>query len=128
MKLKQNSRCSISEHDEQAALFYYLAHHPDLWVVFAIPNGGVRNKVTAAKLKREGVTAGVWDIFVPIPAAAFHGLFIEMKFGKNKLTQSQIKFGKQMVENGYKCLVCYNAIEAYNAIVKYLDIASKFEF
>jgi len=31
---------------------------------FAVPNGGLRNKLTAIKLKREGVMAGVSDIIV----------------------------------------------------------------
>jgi len=33
------------------------------------------------------VKAGIWDIFVPIPAKGFHGMFVEMKFGSNRLTK-----------------------------------------
>lgn len=33
--------------------------------IFAIPNGGYRGAATAGKLKAEGVTAGVPDLFIP---------------------------------------------------------------
>jgi len=35
--------------------------------IFAIPNGGKRNRIEAAKLKRQGVKPGVPDIFLPAP-------------------------------------------------------------
>lgn len=52
---------------------------PELHDMFAIPNGGLRDKITAGNLKREGVKAGVPDIFLPIPRGGYHGLFVEMK-------------------------------------------------
>jgi hypothetical protein len=49
-----------SEHDEQVALFemirLYQTKYPPLKNCFAIPNGGLRHKVVAAKLKAEGVS------------------------------------------------------------------------
>lgn len=110
----------MSEHTEQVALFNMLLYHPDLWVVFAVPNGGLRNKRTAINLKHEGVKAGIWDIFVPIPANGYHGMYVEMKFGKNKLTAEQMQFGKAMIEYGYRCKVAYSAEEAYTEIMEYL--------
>ena len=48
-----------SEEEEQAALFEWAAwklqRWPELGLLFHIPNGGLRNKVTAAKLKSVGV-------------------------------------------------------------------------
>ena len=87
--------------------------------IHAIPNGGLRNKKTAITLKKEGVKSGVWDIFVPIPANGFSGMYIEMKFGKNKLTENQIEFRKNL-EQFYKFEVCYDWIEARNIIDNYL--------
>ena len=59
------------EHRIQAALFewakYASAKHPGLKLMFAIPNGGARDAVTGAMLKREGVKPGVPDIFLPMP-------------------------------------------------------------
>jgi hypothetical protein len=54
----------------------------------AIANGGKRDKITAAKLKAEGVKPGVPDIFLPVPMPMsglnrwdrrYCGLYIEMK-------------------------------------------------
>lgn len=47
--------------------------------MFAIPNGGLRDKITASKLKTEGVKKGVPDIFLPLPMPGYAGLFIELK-------------------------------------------------
>jgi hypothetical protein len=53
---------------------------PELRRMFAIPNGGFRDKITAAKLKAEGVKKGVPDIFLPVTILpAYAGLFIELK-------------------------------------------------
>lgn len=117
------------EHDEQVALFNTLAlyeeKYPELKWIFAIPNGGKRPINTARKMKAEGVKAGVWDIFVPFcndyPEFTC-GLFIEMKFGNNKLTDTQKKFREGIGEVDYEWAVCYSFIEACHAIGNYLNI------
>ena len=72
-----------SEHVEQVRLFqwahYASAAHPELRLLFAIPNGGARHKAVAAKLKAEGVRSGVPDVALPVPRGRWHGLFIELK-------------------------------------------------
>lgn len=79
-------------------------------ILFAVPNGGLRNKRVAATLKREGVRAGVADLF--FAKAKYldinnekwldrHGLFIEMKVGKGKQTEAQIAFEKAVTAQGY---------------------------
>lgn len=64
---------------------------PELEWMHAIPNGGQRDKRTAAKLKSEGVKRGVLDVFLPVPVrhnemvdfsfypVRYCGLWIEMK-------------------------------------------------
>ena len=46
--------------------------------VFAIPNGGSRDRREAARMTAQGVKPGVPDLFIPRAAGKFHGLFIEM--------------------------------------------------
>jgi len=59
---------------EQINFFLWVKfNHPNL-IIFSIPNGALRNKAVAAKLKREGVMPGVSDIFCPELK-----LWIEMK-------------------------------------------------
>jgi hypothetical protein len=115
-----------SEHAQQTALFCWAAMptiqrlYPELKFMFAIPNGGERNKIVAGNLKAEGVRAGVWDIFLPIPVRLSHGMFIEMKVDNNGLTAEQKTFGLFILANHYETAVCYNWQDAVRAIVQYL--------
>ena len=115
-----------SEDGHQAALFCWIQQNkndprlPGIDRMFAIPNGGLRNKATAGKLRAEGVRAGVADVFVPIPSGGYHGLFLEMKFGRNKLTELQKEFQNYATQQGYCCKVAYSAEEAIEIIDYYL--------
>jgi len=115
----------MSEHDEQAALIHWKRlneeYIPELRMLYAIPNGGLRNKRVARKLKAEGVEAGVWDLALDVPRGGYHGLRIEMKYGKNKLTPAQRRWGALYREYGYQTAVCYDWIEAKQAILLYLE-------
>lgn len=116
----------MSEHDEQAELFAWAEFaakwHPDLQRMFAIPNGGLRHKAVAAKLKAEGVKAGVLDVFLPAARGGFYGLFVEMKYGKNKPTIDQKWWLENLSLGGYKTTVCYSATQAKDVIEKYLAL------
>lgn len=87
--------------------------------VFHIPNEGKRSKVVGSILKQMGLRSGVPDLFVPIPKGDYHGLFIEMKYGKNKLTEEQKKWVGLLRDSGYACVVCYSAEKAIAAILNY---------
>jgi len=112
----------MSEHDEQATLFAIASYRPELRWMFAIPNGGYRTKATAGKMAAEGLKAGIADVFVPIPSKDYHGLFIEMKFGRNKLTELQQEFFEYATQQGYLCKVAYSADEAIEIIDDYLGL------
>ena len=73
------------------------------------------------KLKQEGLRPGALDLFVPIPRGNHMGFFIEMKYGKNKLTEEQKDFIKGVEEQGYLTAVCYSAEEAIDWLERYLD-------
>ena len=116
-----------SEHAEQAALFQWAAllegRLPELATIFAIPNGGARHPAVAAKLRAEGVKAGVWDAFLATPRGGLHGLWIEMKVERNGLTPAQMVWRLTMEASGYRCVVCYSWCEAARAICAYLGVA-----
>ena len=85
------------------------------------PKWGRRHIGTAIKLKQEGVTAGVSDLFLMIPANGLHGLFIEMKKDKSaKLQQNQIDFLNLAESMGYGAEVAYGFEEGQKIIQKYL--------
>ena len=100
------------EHDEQVLLFskarLYEGQYPELVLLFAIPNGGLRNKVVAKKLKAEGVKAGVLDVCLPVPRGRYHGLYIEMKHGRNKPTKAQRFWIDALRLAGHRVEVCYS--------------------
>ena len=108
----------MSEAQEQAAVIEWCAwaHVP----VFHIPNGGYRNPREAARLKAQGVKAGVPDLMVPVPNGECHGLFIEMKAGNNKPSDKQLRWLSILEENGYRATVCWGADEAIAEIRAYL--------
>lgn len=89
--------------------------------LWAIPNGGSRNIVTAVNLKAEGVLAGVSDLFLMIPKGVYHGMFIEMKAKAGKVSDSQKEFMAAASSMNYKTVVCYGFDEAKEAITKYLQ-------
>ena len=111
---------------EQEKLFEWAGwmegQHPELALLFHIPNGGSRNKIEAANLKRQGVKAGVSDLLLPVARGGFHGLFVEMKTGKNKATEKQLAFLDAVQRQGYAAIICYSAEEAAAAIEEYLKL------
>ena len=115
-----------TEADEQKALMQWAkwqeGRYPELKLLYHCPNGGTRNKLEAANLKRQGVKAGVPDLFLPVPRSPKHGLFIEMKVGRNKCTDNQKKWIRNLLEQGYEVKVCYSCEEAIQVIKKYLNI------
>lgn len=91
--------------------------------LFAIPNGGRRDKLTGAKLKAEGVRAGVADLFLCIAASGKHGLFIEMKTEENGSRQSeaQKEFASIARDGGYGYEVCRSLDEFVRIISEYMN-------
>ena len=118
-----------SEHDEQVALFEWAALHqgryPELGLLFAIPNGGKRDKLVAMQLQREGVKPGVPDLCLPVPSAGWHGLFIELKWGRNTTTDKQNEWLERLTEQGYLAVVCYGWQEAVDVIKDYLGMEAQ---
>lgn len=81
---------------------------------------GVKLSGTQAKIaKGQGMLSGVPDLFLPVPKNGFHGLFIEMKGEKGRVTENQHWFLTNADSLGYKTVICYSAKEAISAIQAY---------
>lgn len=94
--------------------------YPELMWIFHVPNGGTRNIREASNLKKQGVKAGVPDLFLPVAKHGYHGLFIELKYGNNKATPKQREWIIELNKQGYYAIVCNGFEEAKSVIEKYI--------
>ena len=114
-----------SEHVEQVRLFtwahYARGTHPALSLLYAIPNGGARHPVVAAKLKAEGVKRGVPDICLPVARGKWHGLYIELKRQRGtRPSDDQIMWIASLSNAGYRAVWCRGWEAAREVIENYL--------
>jgi hypothetical protein len=76
-------------------LLRYCGRRDVVW--FAVPNGEWRTPAAGARLKAEGVVAGVADIALVIGGRAF---FLEFKVGRDRLSPEQLAFREAAVAAG----------------------------
>jgi hypothetical protein len=107
----------MSEHLEQVKFVKWVkVNHPDL-LIHSIPNGAnlagsqTQRCKQWQKLKSEGALSGVPDLFIPELR-----LYIEMKFGKNTLSDAQKKVIPCLEKAGYKVAVCYSGEDAIKLV------------
>ena len=109
------------EHRVQSAAFAAIraaeATYPVLQLIYAVPNGGKRGKLTAVQMWREGARAGMPDINVDVPRWGYHGLRIEVKIGTYP-SPEQILVHQHLEAQGY-CVVVIKGKEAqaYNELL-----------
>lgn len=90
------------------------------FALYSCPNGGSRNVIEAVNLKKGGVRAGIPDLTLCVPRNGFHGLYIEMKYGKNKPSKEQTEVLTFLQQQDYQVAVCYDWLEAKTLIENYL--------
>lgn len=112
------------ESQEQKTLFDWwraYSRHAMHLVMYQIPNGGRWDKITGARMKAEGVVAGVPDIFLAVSRQGFHGLYIELKRQQGgRLEKSQKDIIDRLRYAGYRVEVCKGWWEARDVIENYL--------
>ncbi len=118
----------MSEHAEQcAAVAWFRLQYPQhRRRLIASGNGlhiagtPMQRAIKWRKFEKAGGVKGTLDLFLAIPRGPHHGLFIEMKYGKNTTTDDQDSFADDMQELGYATTTCWSADEAIKAIQNYL--------
>lgn len=112
------------EDDIQRAVIHWArlseGSHPELKLLFHCPNGGCRDKREAARLKSLGVKPGVPDLMLPVPRSAWHGLAIELKSEKGRLSDPQKEWHSLLQWCGWWVCVCRSFDEAQKEILEYL--------
>ena len=125
IKRTQMTDWQPSEEEEQAAVMEWAMlmerQYPELALLFHIPNGADRHPAVAAKLKRQGVKAGVPDLFLPVARGGWHGLFVEMKRQKGgRLSDDQKAWLDALTAEHYLAVRADGAEAACDVIYKYL--------
>lgn len=132
-----------TEHQIQAQCVRWFAlQYPRLnQLLFAIPNGGHRNKAAAGKAKAEGAKKGVADLFLSVPKHpssirmtitdkgqkfephpnAYNGLYIEMKTPKGRQSPEQLQFQVEVEKFGFQYTICRSLLDFQDTIQNYLE-------
>lgn len=128
----------MSEDGHQVCLFRWAelakCTRPELAWLYAVPNGGLRSKAVAGKLKAQGVKAGYPDIGLDVARKGFHGLRIELKVPEvkavpgiskrkapGKTSPEQDAWLEQLRAQGYRAEVAYGWENAMDIILDYLS-------
>ena len=114
LRLPSPARQRHEEDDLQRAVIQYLgwALPPDA-LAYAIPNGGLRHKKAAARLKGLGVVAGIPDIGVVHRGRA---LFVELKSGRGVMSPAQRSMAQRLVYAGAAVCCCRSVPEVEAAL------------
>ncbi len=120
---KKPTKHTEANYQQQVVEWARWAHrsgkYPNLDLLHCSLNGVKLSALQAAKAKQQGMLSGVPDLFLPVPIGAYHGLFIEMKSDKGRLSTNQTWFLSKVELLGYKIAVCYSANEAIKTIENY---------
>ncbi|NUT73546.1 VRR-NUC domain-containing protein [Pseudomonas sp. C1C7] len=95
-------------------------------LIYHVPNGGHRVKAVAAKLKAQGVKAGVLDLVLPMARGGYFGLYIEFKATPPHdaaVSDSQHTWIRKLSAQGYLAIVCRGHFDAMEQIRAYLRLA-----
>lgn len=126
-RLKPSQLPVPSESVEQQNLFRWAAVSAavrwpkEMRMLYHVPNEGKRSRANGARLKAEGLRAGVPDINLDVARGEYHGLRIEMKRRRGgRVSPEQAAWLEALREQGYAAVVAYGWEEAADAIEKYL--------
>jgi len=111
----------LNEDVAQINLINWLRHNmPDVEkLTYHVPLQRKCSPQQGRLLKRMGVKAGFSDLFISVARNGKHGLFIELKVGKNKPSKEQIKFMENVTNQGYQAVWSTGWENARDSIIEY---------
>lgn len=109
------------EHYEQCRIFHTLElERPEIYEeLYAVPNGEARSKRAGGRIKAQGQKKGSLDMNLDVARGSYHGLRIELKWGKNTASPEQKETIARHTRNGYLALVVTGADLALQVIKAY---------
>lgn len=93
--------------------------YPDLDSIFCSLAGVSMTEAQAGRAKAQGNRAGVFDLILLVPRGGHHGLLIEMKADKGKVSDDQDKELERLTRLGYRAAICYGHQQAIDEIQNY---------
>lgn len=126
LKLNKKSGSRKKQDDEEhriqtAMVNWFRLQYPKMrHNLFAVPNGGRRDAVSGARLKAEGVLAGVADLIL-LKSNRFYGaLLIETKTRTGKQRESQKEWEAKITADGYKYVIVRSLDDFMKEVKSYL--------
>lgn len=118
-----------SEHEIQASYFDWvrMMRLKD-WryeLIYAVPNAGKRNATIGNRMVAEGLSKGVLDVNIDMPAGGFNGARIEFKSAKGALTKAQEEYFELYRAAGYYPILCRTFNKAQFFTEHYLSRSTK---
>jgi hypothetical protein len=105
-----------AEAKRQAAIVAYVRWTCPQVIIFAVPNGGLRTKAEAARLKWTGVLAGVYDLVLVLPRG--RTAFWETKTDRGRLSADQQAFRDRLVLLGHQHAVVCSIDDARRELIR----------
>lgn len=103
-----------SEHHEQREFVAWFRRTFPGVRIHSIPNGGYRGKVTALRLKLEGLSPGVPDLFIPARLT-----WVEMKrIAGGSLSRDQVDWKQYLESCGHRVIVAHGFEDAKAKILE----------
>lgn len=116
-----------TELQEQSALVAWAGTmtrvHPELALLYAIPNGHAVGYKAGRRANREGRRKGMPDLCLPVPGGPYHALYVEMKTATGRVTAEQSAVHDELRTYGNAVVVARGWDEARAAILLYLGEA-----
>ncbi|HHA1396934.1 VRR-NUC domain-containing protein [Enterobacter soli] len=129
IKLERNEKYAKKkgpEHKAQVIFFDLMwRKHRDIYrLLHATPNGGVRDEVTGFEMKAEGQKSGFPDVTLNAARGVYHGLHMELKVGKNTMSESQKEWQALLLSEGYAAVEVRGWEEMVSVTLRYWALST----
>lgn len=109
---------------QQACVFWFgmaYPHHRRL--LHHSPNEGKRSYYIGRRLQAMAMQKGYPDLFLAVPRGGYHGLYVELKSNRGRLTDEQEVMLALLAEQGYKTAVCKPPVSNFIQLVtNYMEL------
>lgn len=79
-----------------------------------------KRAILGRRMKEMGYMKGIPDLFIPHANRFYHGLFIEMKTEKGRLSHEQKEVIPRLESEGYKVAVCRSLDDFIGTVDRYM--------